>query len=712
MSLAGNLKSEFELVKGKRLGYEKLWLQDLRQYKGIYDPEVLAKMDKKRSQAFIRETRTKVRTIDARVMDLLFPANQEKNWGILPTPEPEFLEQEEREIVAGLEKAIAQATIQQYQAMVAQANATGQQPPDQSQFQPRPATQEEITGARKAAAKIISDKMSLEIEDQLADLKYRKIIRDVVHSGHLYGTGFLKGPLVDKSKRATWKRVAVQSEPTIDEQTGQQVPSQTSYKWVLTYTEQLRPYIEFKHIWNLYPDLSVTEIDDMRYMYERHLMPKHKVIQLANRQDGDFDSQTIIQYISDHPNGDATYNYFETELFNLKAFDTAPLNTAGLYQVIEFWGFVKLGDFIGEIPLDDPRLTDFQGMEETTEIFINCWILGDSIIKINQQPIEGVVFPYYTYYFDKDETSIYGEGVATIQRDPQRLVNASVRAMIDNAAHCAGPQYEINTDLLDPSEDITELGAFKVWLRTGKDADIAGKEVVRIKQISSYTPEFMQMWQAFSKSGDEVTIIPRYLQGDSRVSGAGRTASGLSMLMGQANVGLSDLVKMFDDGITKPFITAMYHWNMQFNEREDIKGDMNVIARGSTALMAKEIRSQQIQLFLQMTLNQFDAPWIKRNNLLAEWAKCTDIAEVDAVKTEEEYNQTVAQQQDAIKEQKVEDAQMRIQEMAAEEKMKTDQHAGEIDTIMNAVKDLSTRMKKIEQANTAVQDNVTAMQGG
>jgi hypothetical protein len=299
------------------------------------------------------------------------------------------------------------------------------------------------------------------------------------------------------------------------------------------------------------------------------------------------------------------------------------------------------------------------------------------------------VIPYYVYYFDKDETSIYGEGIAAIMRDPQRLVNASIRAMIDNAAHCAGPQYEVNVDLLADGEDPSDIGAFKVWLRTGRDADVAGKEVVRVKTIASYTPEFLNMYGLFSRLGDEVTIVPRYLQGDARVSGAGRTASGLSMLMGQANVGLSDLVKMFDDGITKPFITSMYNWNMEFNDKQDIKGDMKIIARGSTALMAKEIRAQQIQTFLQMTLNPEDVTWIKRGNLLRRWSESTDIGGDEAVYTEDEHSAIMEQRQAAL--------------AAAQEKQ---QGAG-FNQLESVMKQLEGGMQMLAEKVSGIEDFIT-----
>lgn len=595
----------------KRGDFEESWLQDLRQYKGIYDPDVVAKLDPKRSKAFIRETRTKVRTIDARVMDMLFPANGEKNWEVVNTPKPSVPPQIEGIILANIQKIL------------------------QEQGENRQPTKDEFALAVKTYAEETCKKMSNTINDQLSEIKYRSIIRDVMHSGHLYGTGWLKGPLVDQVMSKHWEMQ--------DDGKGNMV-------WSLVEVLENIPYAEFRPIWSCYPDMSATELNACRYIIERHVMPRHLLLKLAARPD--FNSTTIRQYIEDNPDGKAEYATYESELYQLKEKETKPRATLkGCYELIEYWGWVAGSDLLmfddgtgnlGKLIDENNVLDDFA---------CNVWVIGNEVVKIAIQPVSGVTLPYYAYYFDKDETSIFGEGLAAIMRDPQKLVNASIRAMIDNASHCAGPQYEVNIDLLASGEDITDIGSFKVWARTGRDADIAGKEVVRVKNMQSFTPEFMNMYGLFSRLGDEVTIVPRYLQGDARVSGAGRTASGLSMLMGQANVGLSDLVKMFDEGITKPFITAMYDWNMQFNPDGSIKGDMKAVARGSTALMAKEIRAQQIQTFLQMTLNPADASWVKRGNLLRRWAESTDIGGDEAVYTQDEHDMIMEQQAEQMKNQ-------------------------------------------------------------
>ena len=87
-ALGARLLMEFAQAEQDRTDTETRWLKDLRQYKGQYDPEVLALIGPKRSRAFVRKTRVKVKTVDSRVADLLFPAGNDKNYEVAPTPKP------------------------------------------------------------------------------------------------------------------------------------------------------------------------------------------------------------------------------------------------------------------------------------------------------------------------------------------------------------------------------------------------------------------------------------------------------------------------------------------------------------------------------------------------------------------------------------------------------------------------------------------------
>ena len=105
-SLGAVWLAEFSQAEQDRRTTELRWLQDLRQYRGKYDPEVEDSMDEHRSKAFVRKTRVKVKTVNSRVFELLFPANSDRNWSIEPTPVPSVAPEQEEVIRTELGKLL------------------------------------------------------------------------------------------------------------------------------------------------------------------------------------------------------------------------------------------------------------------------------------------------------------------------------------------------------------------------------------------------------------------------------------------------------------------------------------------------------------------------------------------------------------------------------------------------------------------------------
>src|SRR5882672_6728273 len=79
------LKSRFTVYSNDRRVVECQWMRNLRQYRGVYDPE--QPMDPDASRAYPKITRVKVVSLVSRLMSLLFPADEE-NWGLEPSPVP------------------------------------------------------------------------------------------------------------------------------------------------------------------------------------------------------------------------------------------------------------------------------------------------------------------------------------------------------------------------------------------------------------------------------------------------------------------------------------------------------------------------------------------------------------------------------------------------------------------------------------------------
>ena len=188
--------------------------------------------------------------------------------------------------------------------------------------------------------------------------------------------------------------------------------------------------------------------------------------------------------------------------------------------------------------------------------------------------------------------------------------------------------------------DPTDIYPWKVWAFKNS-VDV--RQAMAVWDLPSHTAELLSLGKMFSEFADELTT-PRFMQGDnSGLRGAGKTARGLSMLMGAANIILKDLVKAFDDNITSPFIKALYHWNMQFNPKEEIKGDFDIIARGSSALIAKEIQAERMTQAVAVTDNPRFQGRVKDDELLQEIFKSMDL-DTEILRDDKEYQDWQQQQ--------------------------------------------------------------------
>lgn len=645
-ALGSTLLAEFAQAELDRRQTEERWLSDLRQYKGQYDPAVLAKIGPNRSKAFVRKTRVKIKTIDSRVADLLFPAGTEKNWEIDTTPVPS-VSPEQKSLVAQRLTQMAQ----------------GQPVPPEM-------VEEAILKMAKEAAK----KMAKVIEDQLVEARYKDVAIKTVHSGHLYGTGVMKGPLVERKIRTRFV--------------------QQGNSWIAKSETYVVPFVDYVPLWRFYPDMSATELDQCRYAYERHQMTKADLVDLSQRKS--FNKERIINYIKSNPQGEVKLRYFDNELRVIGERNSTQGNKAGTYEVLERWGWVD------GLSLKDAGVAVPENRTHET-FFSNVWLLPDGqIIKAVLQPINGVTWPYHMYYFDKDETSIFGEGIASIMRDDQTMINAATRMMLDNGGITSGPQLEVNPSLLASLDKVEEVFPWKIWLRNNSNP---GTPAVRAIEMPSNLANLSGMADRFENNADETTAIPRYMSGENASSGAAGTASGMSMLMGAANIVIKDLITSYDEGITRPFLQALYRWNMQFHKDNSIKGDFDVKARGAASLVAKEVRARQLNEFAAMTANELDGPYIKRDALLRQRAEANELSEV--VKTEDEVaaeqnNQMAQMQQQAAMQQQ----QLVMAELAKKVEVLTAQAAkamAEVDLIR--AKAVST---KVEAVYAALQAGGTA----
>lgn len=602
-ALGPHLIAEFVRAESDRKLTELRWLRDLRQFKGIYEPDDERKMSG-RSRVFVRKTRVKVKTVNARMADLLFPAGSDKNWGVEPTPIPTLSAQQ---------KGIVKAELAKLQQA---GNAITQSIVDK--------VIQDV--AKKAAAGMVSV-----ISDQLSEARYRQVCLQALHSGNLYGTGIIKGPIVER--RARTKFV------------------QSGNKWQAREEYYYAPSVSFVPLWDFYPDMTATELKHCRFVYQRHRMTAQDLAELADRPAFKSGRNVIKAYIKAHPQGQVMPRMPDSELRLIGDRTSADIN-AGQYEILERWGYLS-GEQLKVAGVEVPE-------DRCHESFFSVvWMLPNGeIIMASLQAINGVTWPYHLYQFDKDESSIFAEGLAAIMRDDQDMINSATRMLLDNGALSSGPMFEVNPNLLSRYENLTDVHAWKIWLRNSQSP---GQRAVTPIGIDGRLGDLQSIKTMFEENADETTAIPRYMSGESVSNGAAGTASGMSMLMGAANIVIKDLIGSWDEGITTPFIEGMYRWNMRFNKDASIKGDYAVKARGTSSLIAKEVRARQLNEFAAMTGNPLDAPYIKRDVLNRLRAEANELS--DVVKSEEDVKNEMAAQQN----QQAQQMAMQMQQAALQE---------------------------------------------
>lgn len=685
-SLGNVLLGEFERAELERRETEERWLQDLRQYKGQYDPEVLARIGKNRSKAFVRKTRVKVKTLNSRMADLLFPAGSEKNWDVAPTPKPNLSQDQLDEIKALLDQAAKDQFVQArqaQQAQLAQQAQQGAQAPQAAPLQPPKITRQAFDQAVQQWAKARAESMATTIDDQLTEARYKQTCLRVIHSGNLYGTGVLKGPLIERKVRTRFVK--------------------NGDNWTPQSESIVVPFVDFVPVWRFYPDMAATSLDQCRFVYERHLMTRSEMADLASR--ASFDGAAIRAYVLAHPKGEARMRLADEQLRLIGDRIHGMADPAGRYEVFERWGWLD-GEQLAGAGVDVP--TD----QLHEAFFANVWLLpSGQVIKAVLQPINGVTWPYFMYQVDQDESTIFPEGIAAIMRDDQLMLNASTRLMLDNAAIASGPQLEVFTQSLSSMENADEIVPWKVWQRNNSNP---GVPAVRPIPLPSNIQELMALGSMFDANIDETTAIPKYMTGENATAGAAGTASGMSMLLGNANIVIKDLISAWDEGITRGFIQALYFWNMQFNPDNSIKGDFDVKARGTASLVAKEVRAQSLNQFAALTANALDAPMIKRDVLNRQRAEALDLA--DVVKTADEMAadansaaaQQAAQAQQIAQQLQMAEAQAKIAKLQADAELtmaKIKTMAADIEHTM-----ADTIRLKVESAYAALQAGGVATQ--
>lgn len=624
--IAGAREAEANRRVQTRISIERRWIDDLRQYHGVYTEEQQSKLNKSRkSKQFINSTGPKTDTMAARLMDLLFPTD-DKNWGIGPTPVPE--------LTAGAQKAAKARAMAERQVDEMEAET----PEDQHDTNP------DLMAARAAAIEAMkmdtqfrsvmaearrrADMMAEELDDQLKECQYQAAMRDVIEDGCKIGSGIAKGPLRGEA-RQSWVQLG-----DATDQNGAKIA--TAYE--LRMADDPAPVFYRVDPWHCFPDPDARTAADSESWYERHLLKKKGLQRLA-KQPG-FDPDAIRRVLKG-----GTREALPTFIADLRAITGDTVDAAKDYFTVwEYHGPLEVHEIEALATMfDQPDMLPSGEADPLDEINVCLWFCQGEVLKFGIYPLDSNEPIYSVFCLKKDEASIFGFGIPYIMRQPQSALNAGWRMMLDNAGLSTGPQVVIDQRYIEPADGNWDLTPRKVW-RKKADAP-AGVAVFETYTIASNQQELAGIIELASKFIDEVTGMPMIAQGEQGQQTT-QTMGGMSILMNSANVVFRRIVKNFDDDVTTPNIRRLYHWNMQHSKKDEIKGDMKVDARGSSVLLVREMQAQNLMaIAMNLGGHPVFGPMLKHRDLLIEIFKAHLLAADKLVLSEQEIAQAQQGQQ-------------------------------------------------------------------
>ena len=542
-------------------GIEQEWIEDDEAYEGIDDgnrheyangatkPLAGGSAPLKRDRAYGSTvvpniTGPYVDAAAARIGDMLLPTD-DRNFALDPTPIPDL-----GEVVRGLltEQGLAGAD-------------PGAVPmPDGSTM-----TLEQVEAKvqeTKAEAQRKADKAQTRVDDWLTECDYHGEMRAVIDDCARVGSGIVKGPHPVKRKTKRW-------EVGPDGMTA------------LVIKEEYVPISKRVSYWDFFPDKDCgSDIHEGDYCFERDRLSATKLKALKG-QPG-YLEDAIEEVLTQGP-------IRHTQSGKSDRSDRKNDDNTDLFEVWYYYGIIKS---------EELEAAGCECEDDAPTVYAILTIVNDLIIRASINPAVDGSMPYDLIPWKRRSGMPWGKGVAREIRTPQRMVTAATRNLMNNAGLSSGPQIVYRKSGLRPRNNKWEIHPNKFW--EAEDEVDVGKAFVAVT-FPMLLAELERIIMLGMKFAEDVTGLPMLLQGQQ--GKAPDTVGGLTILNNNANAVLRRIARLFDSCITEPHIRRYYEWLMEYGENPDEKGDCQVNARGSSALVERDIQTQEMIQVLQLSAN-------------------------------------------------------------------------------------------------------------
>lgn len=565
-NLAAHIRTQWEQMRRHRnssAGWSDRLMSAMRAFKGQYDPDKLNEIQKfGGSQVYARIIAMKCRGASSLLRDLYL--SPDRPWAIDPPADPDVPEE------------ISQRILMLVQAEAMTMQAAGQEVPASAIRDRMAQLMEAARSAEKKQARKRAKLAQEKIDEILESGAFYKALAEFLVDLPLFPFACIKGPVVKVVPSVVWEqgRPVSKSQPRL-------------------FWQRVSPF-------DLWWTPGVSDIEDAAVI-ERTRITRTDLNDLLDLPG--YNQDAVRAALEDYGNGGfvETPDANESERAEFENRENPNMNQSGMITCLEFHGNVQ-GKLLLEYGMSAEVITD-----PIRDYMVQAYVVGRHVLKVQFSPSPRKRHPYFITSFEKVPGTPVGNGLPDILADIQEVANATLRSLVNNMSISSGPQVVVRDDLIAPGTDGEELYPWKRWHLQGDMMSGATQKPIDFFQPNSNAQELLGVYTKFGEIADELSAIPRHMSGANPGGGAGRTASGLAMLMGNASKILQTVAANIDRDVVDPALLSLYDMIMLTDTTGILQGDEHVRVMGVNVAAQRETQRQRQLEFLQITANPMDA---------------------------------------------------------------------------------------------------------
>ena len=468
---------------------------------------------------------------------------------------------------------------------------------DPATGQPTGFTANEEANAIMEAAKEASEAMERSIDDSLTECKFNGESRKGIEDAVRLGTMIMYGPFPARQTSKVW----------LPQPDGTQE---------LQINESIVPASMRMDPWDVFFDPSCgNDHQAGRGFFMRRMITRKQLRQLVGLPG--YDTEAIREVLKSPPQ-------------KLRVAEGRVIRDMINEDAYEMW------TYHGEIEPEEMEMLSSRTGDPLEDVDFGVLIIvNDKVIGAMDSWVADRTLPVDVYCWRKADDSPFGYGLPDELEHQQRVVNSAWRQVMDNGRVSLGGQIIIKKGMVIPQNGSYEITPNKVWLAKDELDDV--RAAMTTFEFNSHLQELLAIAQAAMQFADMESTLPQLMGGEK--GSAPETVGGMVMLYNNANSVLRQRVKLYDDNITRPHIARYYDWKMANDPDPKIKGDFEIDARGSTALVERDIQNQALLNLANITNNPRYIPHLREREELKAILKAFKVNPEELMKPEDQVQQ-------------------------------------------------------------------------